>query len=388
MTKARKSFAQSIKSLPDKVRGKRHASTGAAAKLKQVVDHAVAQATTQAVAGATRKKSNLHQMFNKSTITSVDDVSVSVDYKVDKEGPVDLQNNEIFEDDEPFAPSLDATKMYLREIGANALLTSEEEYKVAKQAARGSRQAKERMIVCNLRLVVKISKHYINRGVSFSDLVAEGNLGLIRAVDLFDTEKGFRFSTYATWWIRQSVELAIMNQGRSVRLPVHAAKEVNLYLRAIAKLRQTLDHEPTCAELAQLVDKPVEEVSYLLNAAINATSLSAPVKDAPEMTLQSNIADEKCIDPFDLAAEADLTAHLPEWLATLSEIEQDVINYRYGMNGFEELTLDETGKKVGVTRERVRQIQLKAVEKLHQILIEDGAIIDRHEDSGNHTPRP
>jgi len=268
--------------------------------------------------------------------------------------------------------SPDPTQLYLSEIGYVPLLTAEEEQKVSRLALKGDHRAHERMIESNLRLVVKIARHYLGRGLQFLDLIEEGNLGLMHAVDKFDPNMGFRFSTYATWWIRQSIERAIMNQRRTIRLPIHKIKELNTYLRAARQLAQSLDHEPTCEEIAEKVDKPLDEIRYMLELNKDATSLDVPLAKDTEKSLAETLVDESNIDPVEFLENEDMEAHVRQWFTELSAKQQEILARRFGLYGYEKQTLEEVGKIVGLTRERVRQIQIEAVKKLHDIVVEQG----------------
>jgi RNA polymerase nonessential primary-like sigma factor len=268
--------------------------------------------------------------------------------------------------------TLDATQMYLSEIGFSPLLTAEEERYYARLALKGDEAGRRRMIESNLRLVVKISRRYLNRGLSLLDLIEEGNLGLIRAVEKFDPERGFRFSTYATWWIRQTIERAIMNQTRTIRLPIHVVKELNVYLRAARELTQKLDHEPSAEEIAELVDKPVEDVKRMLGLNERVTSVDVPLGPDSDRSLLDTIADQQVSDPAELLQDEDMRASIGAWLEELSEKQREVISRRFGLAGYESATLEEVGREIGLTRERVRQIQVEALRRLREILEREG----------------
>jgi RNA polymerase nonessential primary-like sigma factor len=268
--------------------------------------------------------------------------------------------------------SHDPTRLYLNEIGASPLLTAQEEVKFARLAQRGDEAARKRMIESNLRLVVKIARRYTNRGLAFLDLIEEGNLGLIRAVEKFDPERGFRFSTYATWWIRQTIERAIMNQTRTIRLPIHVIKEINTYLRAARTLAQKLDHEPTAEEIANLLHKPIEDVENMLGLNERIASTDSTILNDPSRTLLDTIADEQAGDPSDSIADEDIHVNIEECLAQLSEKQREVVERRFGLHGYSVSTLEEVGAEIGVTRERVRQIQMDALRKLKKILEQEG----------------
>ncbi len=268
----------------------------------------------------------------------------------------------------------DATRMYLNEIGFSPLLTAEEEVYYSRLAQKGDESGRRRMIESNLRLVVKIARRYINRGLAFLDLIEEGNLGLIRAVEKFDPERGFRFSTYATWWIRQTIERAIMNQTRTIRLPIHVVKELNSYLQAARRLAQSLDHEPNAEEIAELLDKPLKDVKRLLKLNERVTSVDVPISRDSDSgkTLIDSIPDESNTDPSELLQDEDVLANLETWIAQLSDKQREVVERRFGLHGYKISTLEEVGNEIGVTRERVRQIQMDALKRLREILEAEG----------------
>lgn len=271
---------------------------------------------------------------------------------------------------------LDATRIYLSEIGFSPLLTAEEEVYFARRALKGDEESRKRMIESNLRLVVKIARRYMNRGLALLDLIEEGNLGLIRAVEKFDPEKGFRFSTYATWWIRQTIERALMNQTRTVRLPIHVVKEINIYLRAARKLAQTLDREPNPEDVAEMLDIPIEDVKRMLGLNERVASMDNPTGYDSDKSLLDTIPDEQNIDPSLLLQNADVQRHIDIWLSQLSDKQCAVVERRFGLHGREVATLEEIGNELGVTRERVRQIQLEAIKRLRQILEREGFSLD------------
>ncbi len=270
----------------------------------------------------------------------------------------------------------DATRLYLREIGFSPLLSAEEEVYFARKSRKGDEAARKRMIESNLRLVVKIARRYMNRGLALLDLIEEGNLGLIRAVEKFDPERGFRFSTYATWWIRQTIERAIMNQTRTIRLPVHILKEINIYLRAARYLSQKMDHEPTPEDVAELLDKPIEDVKSMLGLNERIASVDAPLDQDPERSLLDAIADERTPDPATILQDEDLHAQIQAWLNELNDKQREVVERRFGLNGREISTLEEVGADIGVTRERVRQIQVEALKRLRVLLEKSGYSVD------------
>lgn len=268
--------------------------------------------------------------------------------------------------------SLDATQLYLNEIGFSPLLSPKEEVYYARQALRGVESGRKRMIESNLRLVVKISRRYVNRGLNLLDLIEEGNLGLIRAVEKFDPERGFRFSTYATWWIRQTIERAIMNQTRTIRLPIHVVKELNVYLRAARELSQKLDHEPSADEIADLLDRPVADVKKMLGLNDRVTSANSPLGPQSDKSVLDTIPDSRQADPAMLLQDSDLRENIDTWLSQLSEKQREVVARRFGLRGYEMSTLEEVGREIGLTRERVRQIQVEALKRLRDTLEKQG----------------
>ena len=266
---------------------------------------------------------------------------------------------------------IDATSLYLKEIGFAPLLTADEEVFYARKLQKGCEKSRHRMIESNLRLVVKISRRYINRGLELLDLIEEGNLGLMRAVEKFDPELGYRFSTYATWWIRQTIERGLMNQARTIRLPVHVVKELNVYLRASRKLAQQVDHSPTSEEIAAEVGKPVADVLKILSFGERISSIDVPVADK-EKTLVETIADDNGFRPESEVEEENLTNRLQMWLEQLPEKQREVLVRRFGLMHHKEETLEQVGREIGLTRERVRQIQVDALRRLRDVLHQHG----------------
>ena len=305
----------------------------------------------------------------------IDDVEVmalaaeSTDQKVEARGAE--ERSERFSAESTWK-EMDATQMYLSEIGFSPLLTAEEEVHFSRLALNGDEKGRKRMIESNLRLVVKISRRYINRGLPLLDLVEEGNLGLIRAVEKFDPERGFRFSTYATWWIRQTIERAIMNQTRTIRLPIHVVKELNLYLRAARELTKKLDHEPTAEEIADLLDKPVANVERILKLNERISSLDMTLGPLSDKTLLDSIADERSNDPSEELQANDIRENLSRWIEELPEKQREVLSRRFGIRGYETSTLEDVGQEIGLTRERVRQIQVEALMRLREIMEKQG----------------
>ncbi|KAF0814175.1 RNA polymerase sigma factor RpoS [Andreprevotia sp. IGB-42] len=262
----------------------------------------------------------------------------------------------------------DVTQIYLNEIGHSPLLTPDQERALARRVVQGDFEARQKMIEHNLRLVVNIAKHYINRGMTLLDLIEEGNIGLMHALEKFDPERGFRFSTYATWWIRQSIERAIMNQSRTIRLPVHVIKELNVYLRAQRHLEAHLGHEPTFEDIAHLVGKDVEDVRRIMGLNERVASLDAPLDIDPMLTIGESIPDDQHDGPETILQNAEIERYVREWLKQLNDKQRMVIERRYGLNGYEVCTLEDLAASLSLTRERVRQIQIEALEQLRRIL--------------------
>lgn len=269
---------------------------------------------------------------------------------------------------QPLQSALDATQLYLNEIGFSPLLSAEEEVFYARRALQGIESARKRMIESNLRLVVKIARRYVNRGLTLLDLIEEGNLGLIHSVEKFDPERGFRFSTYATWWIRQTIERALMNQTRTIRLPIHVVKELNVYLRAARELSHKLDHEPSPEEIANLLDRPVNDVKRMLGLNEKISSIDTPVGPESDKTLVETLADHNAVDPAERIQDDDIRSSIDGWLEQLPEKQREVLARRFGLRGYEMATLEEVGEEIGLTRERVRQIQVDALKRLREIL--------------------
>jgi len=263
--------------------------------------------------------------------------------------------------------SIDSASIYLREIGYVPLLSAEEEVYFSRLARKGDEASRQRMIESNLRLVVKIARRYVNRGLNLLDLVEEGNLGLIRAVEKFDPELGFRFSTYATWWIRQNVERALMNQTRTIRLPVHVVKELNQCVRATRQLSQTLDHIPTAQDIADKLDKTPEQVLKLLRFNERVGSVDVLIGDDAK-TLVDTIADEHVSNPEELSGDDDIATTLDNLVGDLTPKQQEIICRRFGLRNYDVSTLEEVGKAVGLTRERVRQIQIEILAQLQSTM--------------------
>lgn len=266
----------------------------------------------------------------------------------------------------------DVTQLYLNEIGANPLLTADEELRLSRLVREGDFAARQTMIERNLRLVVNIAKHYLNRGIPLLDLVEEGNLGLMHALEKFDPERGFRFSTYATWWIRQNIERAIMNQSRTIRLPVHVVKELNQVLRAQRNIEAASNGESSLEAIAQRLDKTVDEVRDILMLSEHTASLDAPLDIDPSLSIGESLADDRAETPELQIHSSEVEGLVREWIKMLNDKQRLVIRHRYGIDECELLTLEELALRLELTRERVRQIQLEALGQLRRILKRNG----------------
>ena len=291
-----------------------------------------------------------------------DDDIDDVDLLISEEDDVDVEKIDL---SVPDGISIeDPVRMYLKEIGKVPLLTAEEEVELARRMADGDEDAKKRLAEANLRLVVSIAKRYVGRGMLFLDLIQEGNLGLIKAVEKFDYQKGFKFSTYATWWIRQAITRAIADQARTIRIPVHMVETINKLIRVSRQLLQELGREPTPEEIAAELDMPVERVREILKISQEPVSLETPIGVEEDSHLGDFIQDDNVPVPAEAAAQTLLKEQLDEVLSTLTEREQKVLRLRFGMNDGRARTLEEVGKEFDVTRERIRQIEAKALRKL------------------------
>ncbi len=267
--------------------------------------------------------------------------------------------------------SLDSIQIYLNQIGKSPLLTAEEEISFGRLVHQGDLAARQHMIVSNLRLVVKIARRYNSRSLTLLDLIEEGNLGLIRAVEKFDPEMGFRFSTYATWWIRQNIEHALMSQTRTIRLPIHVTKELNTCLRAGRELTQQLNKEATAEDLAKHLKKPVKIIKDLMGLNEHTRSLDfQTIPNADSHLLETLAADNE--DPLETIQQKTVSIYIESWITRLPKKQYDVIIRRFGLRGYEATTLEEIGKEIGLTRERVRQIQMEALKKLKNFIKKQG----------------
>lgn len=295
-------------------------------------------------------------------ITADDDSDDDILLEVDDEEEIEVEKIDL---SVPDGVSIeDPVRMYLKEIGKVPLLSAEEEIELAKRMELGDQEAKKRLAEANLRLVVSIAKRYVGRGMLFLDLIQEGNLGLIKAVEKFDYQKGFKFSTYATWWIRQAITRAIADQARTIRIPVHMVETINKLIRVSRQLLQELGREPTPEEIAAELDMPVERVREILKISQEPVSLETPIGEEEDSHLGDFIQDDNVPVPAEAAAQTLLKEQLDEVLSTLTEREQKVLRLRFGMNDGRARTLEEVGKEFDVTRERIRQIEAKALRKL------------------------
>ena len=270
------------------------------------------------------------------------------------------------------AHDIDPIQLYLNEIGETPLLTADEEVVVARAARAGDEPSRHRMIKSNLRLVVMIAKRYGGRDLPLLDLIEEGNLGLMRAVEKFDPERGFRFSTYATWWIRQNIERALMNHGRTIRLPIHVQKDINKVSRCSRELQRSLRREPSTAEIANVLHRDPGEVSNLLKIAEHSLSVDNRVSEESDRSYVETVPSLVETDPSTILNDKDVQACLVDWLGSLPERQREILARRFGLLGYEASTLEEVGKEVSLTRERVRQIQLDALARLKRLALRNG----------------
>jgi len=294
----------------------------------------------------------------------------------DEETTLDDNQEEGIAEADPLGASkqalADATRLYLNEIGQARLLSASEEIECARLARSGDPDGRQRMIVSNLRLVVKIARRYVQRGMSLLDMIQEGNLGLMRAVEKFDPERGFRFSTYATWWIRQNIERALMNQTRTIRLPIHVVKELNVCLREARNHLREHDQPASAEQIAAQVGKPVEDVHRLLAANERVISIDSLVLAGQEQSILEAVPDDPDTVPMAILQEEEVRQRLDSWMHRLTARQSEVIARRFGLLGYESGTLEEVGQAIGLTRERVRQIQIEALQRLREFACECG----------------
>ena len=333
-------------------------------------DNLITEETLEALAGSILEKADSDGLGGQDALDGAD-LFPEGDFSTAQE-PEDLTGVEevqvedvkVLAEYAESSASDDPVRMYLKEIGNVPLLTPEEEVDLARRMSEGEEAAKKKMIESNLRLVVSIAKRYVGRGMHFSDLIQEGNLGLMKAVEKFDYTKGYKFSTYATWWIRQSITRAIADQARTIRIPVHMVETINKVIRTSRQLMQELGRDPSDEELAKAVDMPVEKVREILKIAQEPVSLETPIGEEEDSTLGSFIPAEEATDPADLASVMLMNEKLREVLDTLTPREKRVLELRYGLEDGRPRTLEEVGKEFNVTRERIRQIEAKALRKL------------------------
>lgn len=316
------------------------------------------------------------QTFDEVSLddSTQDDVSLGAD-DVTEPIPDDLESEEDWQDEEDVTsnPSYlddisdDSVRLYLREIGKIPLLNPEEELALAHRVKEGDKDAKDKMAEANMRLVVSIAKRYSGRGLDFLDLIQEGNTGLLRAVEKFDPDKGFKFSTYATWWIRQAITRAIADQARTIRIPVHMVETINKLLRTQRRLTQELNREPTNEEIAAAMDMEVDKVEYVMKIKQDITSLDANVRDDDDDSVLGDfIEDDEAISPEDAATTQLLKEQVKDMLSVLTDREQKILKMRFGLEDGKSHTLEEVGQEFSVTRERIRQIEAKALSKLRK----------------------
>ena len=313
-----------------------------------------------------------------TTITHEDEESYDKTEPLDPDDALDVVEAPAGVGTEPASDFLltDVTQLYFNEIGNNALLTPKEEAELTRRVKQDDFGARQKMIECNLRLVVNIAKHYTNHGVALLDLIEEGNMGMMHALEKFDPERGFRFSTYATWWIRQNIERCIMNQSRTIRLPVHVIKDLNIILQAARHLEAHTGKDPRPEDVAHLLGRPVKDVQRMFSLNMSMMSLDAPLDVDPLLSIGDAIADDRSPGPDLMMEQTEIKDRVHDWLNRLNEKQRYIIEKRYGLNGYEIQTLEQLAASLDLTRERVRQIQLEALQTLRAILRCEGVSRD------------
>ena len=313
-----------------------------------------------------------------TTITPDDEESYDKTEPLDPDDTLEVAEAPAGVGTEPASDFLltDVTQLYFNEIGNNALLTPKEEAELTRRVKQDDFSARQKMIECNLRLVVNIAKHYTNHGVALLDLIEEGNMGMMHALEKFDPERGFRFSTYATWWIRQNIERCIMNQSRTIRLPVHVIKDLNIILQAARHLEAHTGKDPRPEDVAHLLGRPVKEVQRMFSLNMSMMSLDAPLDVDPLLSIGDAIADDRSPGPDMMMEQTEIKDRVHDWLNRLNEKQRYIIEKRYGLNGYEIQTLEQLAASLDLTRERVRQIQLEALQTLRAILRCEGVSRD------------
>lgn len=305
-----------------------------------------------------------------------EDESGEVDFSAPETAAVVEAPEYVKADSSKYSRSLDTIKIYLKEISAIPLLTSEEEVKLAKKVWKKDPVARQKMIEANLRLVVSIAKRYMNRGLPFLDLIEEGNIGLIKAVERFQYQKGFKFSTYASWWIRQAIERSLINQTRTIRLPIHVDEKINRFVKVLREQVQAKGREPSMDEMASVMDTSVEKIKEVMQVVRSTQSLDMPIGEKQENSLKDVIEDTSILSPSDIVEGIKKHEMIASWLEKLTENEKNVVILRFGLEDGEPKTLEKIGEEFGVTRERIRQIESSAIKKLQYIISHEELIFD------------